>query len=141
MVPECNGEDIPLSVFLEGCDEAKEMVAAENEANLTELIRSKLTGEAREVIYGQAFANIEQLKDFIKTIYAPAKTIHQLLGEMGSEYPKDHEMVIFLRTASRTLADESQRPSVLTREILTQHSGYRSRRIRWNVLSRDLNLK
>ena len=86
VVPEFNGENVPLSVFLEGCDEAKEMVNAENEANLAKLIRSKLTGEARKAIYGQAFATIEQLKDFIKAIYSPSKTVHQLLGEMGNEY-------------------------------------------------------
>ena len=58
VVPEFHGENTPLSVFLEGCDEAKEMVTAENEANLVKLIRSKLTGEARKAIYGQAFGTI-----------------------------------------------------------------------------------
>ena len=52
VVPEFNGENVPLSVFLEGCDEAKEMITAENDANLTKLIRSRLTGEACEAIYG-----------------------------------------------------------------------------------------
>ena len=94
VVPEFNGENTPLSVFLEGCDEAKEMVTAENEANLVKLIRSKLTGEARKAIYGQAFGTIEELKDFIKAIYAPSKTVHQLLGEMGSDYQREHETVI-----------------------------------------------
>ena len=37
---------------------------------------SKLTGEARKAIYGQAFATIEELKDFIKSIYPPAKIVH-----------------------------------------------------------------
>ena len=115
MVPEYNGENIPLSVFLEGCDEAKEMVTAENEANLTKLIRSKLSGEARKAIYGQAFANIEQLKDFIKAIYAPAKTVHQLLGEMGNEYQKDHESVISFANRIRDIGRriiETQRVNV-----------------------------
>ena len=103
VVPEFNGENIPLSVFLEGCDEAKEMITAENEANLTKLIRSRLTGEARKAIYGQAFATVEQLKDFIKAIYAPSKTVHQLLGEMGNEYQKDHESVISFANRIRDL--------------------------------------
>ena len=103
VVPEFNGNNIPLSVFLEGCDEAKEMIAIENEANLTKLIRSRLTGEARKAIYGQVFATIEQLKDFIKAIYAPAKTVHQLLGEMGSEFQRDHESVISFANRIRDL--------------------------------------
>ena len=103
VVPEYNGENIPLSVFLEGCDEAKEMVTNENEANLVKLIRSKLTGEARKAIYGQAFRTIEEMKDFIKSIYAPAKTVHQLLGEMGNEYQRDYETVISFANRIRDL--------------------------------------
>ena len=51
------------------------MIAIKNKANLTKLIRFRLTGEARKAIYGQVFATIEQLKDFVKSIYAPAKTV------------------------------------------------------------------
>ena len=101
-MPEFNCENVPVRVFLEGCDKAKEMVNAENEANLAKL-RSKLTGEARKAIYGQAFATIEQLKDFIKAIYSPSKTVHQLLGEMGNEYQKDHETVISFANRIRDL--------------------------------------
>ena len=66
VVPEYNGENIPLSVFLEGCDEAKEMITHENEANLNKILRSKLTGEARKAIYGQNFGTIDELKYFIE---------------------------------------------------------------------------
>ena len=59
VVPEYNGENIPLSVFLEGCDNAKEMVTNENEENLAKLIRSTLTDKARKAIYGQAFRIID----------------------------------------------------------------------------------
>ena len=103
VVPEFNGENIPLSVILEGCDEAKEMITDENEPNLTKLIRSKLTGESRKTIYGQAFATIEELKDFIKSIYAPAKTVHQLSGEMGIEYQRDNETEISFANRIRDL--------------------------------------
>ena len=94
VVPEFNGEKTPLSVFLEVCDEAKEMVTSEDEANLMKLIRTKLIGEARKAIYGQAFGTIEELKDFIKVIYAPSKTVHQMLGEMSSDYQREHETAI-----------------------------------------------
>ena len=103
VVREFNGENISLSVFLEGCDGAKEMITAEKEAKLKKLIRSKLTGGARKAIYGQAFATVEQLKDFIKTIYAPSETVHQLLGETGKEFQKDHEFVISFANRIRDL--------------------------------------
>ena len=66
VVPEYNGENIPLSVFLEGCDEAKEMITHKNEANLTKSVRSKVTGVARKAIYGKNFGTIDDLKYFIK---------------------------------------------------------------------------
>ena len=103
VVPEYNGENIPLNVFLEGGDEAKEMITNENEANLVKLIRSKLTGEARKAIYVQGFRTIEEMKDFIKSIYAPAKTVHQLLGEMDNEYQRDYETVISFANRIRDL--------------------------------------
>ena len=103
VVPEYNDENIPLSVFLEGCDEVKEVITYENEANLTKLVRSKLTGTAWKAIYGQNFGTIDELKEFIKSIYAPAKTVHQLLGEMGSEYQRDNETVISFAKRIRDL--------------------------------------
>ncbi|KAJ8687774.1 hypothetical protein QAD02_023568 [Eretmocerus hayati] len=93
VVPEFDGHRPPLSVFIEGCDEAKEMVGAANEPNLTRLLRSKLVGEARTAIQGQSFSTVEELKDFVKTIYAPAETVNQLLGEMAKEFQRDDETV------------------------------------------------
>ena len=58
-VTNFNGDNIPLSVFLEDCDEDKELVTEENEENLVELIRSKVSGEGRKVIYGQTFMTVE----------------------------------------------------------------------------------
>ena len=94
VVPEFNGRNIPLAQFIEGYNEAKCMIEPESEINLVKLIRSKITGEARQAISGQVFLNIDELKTFFKNIYTPARTIPQLLGELGHEYQKDHENVI-----------------------------------------------
>ena len=67
------------------------------------MIRLKLTAEARKAIYGQAFVTIDGLKDFIKEIYAPAKTVHQLLSEMGSEYQRDNETIFSFANRIRYL--------------------------------------
>ena len=37
---------------------------------------------------------MEQLKDYLKEIYAPAKTVNQLLGELGQEFQRENESVI-----------------------------------------------
>ena len=62
--------------------------------NLVKLLRSEITSEARQAIYGQVFLTIEELKTFLKNIYTPARTIPQLLGELGQEFQKDYENVI-----------------------------------------------
>ena len=70
------------------------MIEPEFEANLVKLIGSKITGEARQSIFGQSFAKIEELKNFLKKIYSLAKSIPQLLGELGNEFQRDRESVI-----------------------------------------------
>ena len=89
-----NGKNIPLNQFIEGCNEAKFMIEPESETNLVKLIRSKIQGEARQAISGRTFLTIDELKTFLKNIYSPARTIPQLLGELGQEFQRDHENVI-----------------------------------------------
>ena len=112
VVPEFNGKNIPLGVFFEVCDEAKEMIGPANEANLTKLIRGKLSGEARTCIHGQTFNTLDALKDYLKTIYVPVQNVQQILGQMGNEYQKDNETVITFANRIRELlrrAIETQR--------------------------------
>ena len=106
VIPEFNGKNIPLCQFLEGCDEAKEMIGPESEANLARLVRSKITGEARQAISGQTFNTINSIKDFLKKIYAPAQTIPQLLGEMGNEFQRDEESVISFANRIRDIGSK-----------------------------------
>ena len=55
VVPEFNRRNIPLAQFIEGCNEAKCMIEPESEINQVKLLRSKITGEARQAISGQVF--------------------------------------------------------------------------------------
>ena len=75
MVHEFNGKNIPLGQFIKGCSEAKEMIEPEFEPNLVKLIRSKITGEAHQSIFGQSFAKKEELTNLLKNIYSPAQSI------------------------------------------------------------------
>ena len=94
VVPEINGKNIPLSQFIEGCNEAKCMIEPESEINLVKLLRSKISGEARQAISGRTFSTIDELKMFLKNIYSPARIIPQLLGELGHEFQRDYENLI-----------------------------------------------
>ena len=80
IIPEFNEKNIPLEQFIKCCSEAK--------------IQSKIRGEARQSIFGQSFAKIKELQNFLNNIYSPAKSIPQLLGELGNEFQRDEESVI-----------------------------------------------
>ena len=103
VVPEFNGSNVPLSLLLDGLNEAKEMISKVDEANFCKLVRSRFTGEARKAIAGQAYLTIDSLKDYIKSIYAPSKTVHQLLGELGNEFQRDGESVIAFANRMRDI--------------------------------------
>lgn len=71
VVPLFDGKNISLGSFIEGCEEAKQMLSQSDlvEEKLIKMIRGNLTGEARKEIYGTSFRKlselINQLKKFI----------------------------------------------------------------------------
>lgn len=94
VVPDFNGKNIPLSLFIEGCEEAKEMVEGTDEKCLVKFLRTKILDEARQAIAGQTFDTVGSLLNFLKKIYRPNKTEQQLLGELGNEFQRENESVI-----------------------------------------------
>lgn len=94
VVPEFDGSNIPVTLFIRGCYEAKDMIGQGAEGNLTKLLRSKILGEAQETISGQTFETVEALSNFLKDIYIVSRTVKQLLGDLGNEYQREDEKVI-----------------------------------------------
>ena len=88
IVPQFDGKNMPLSVFIEGCVEAKSMLPNDLtvEENLTKLIRSEISGEARKSIQGNSYNTIEALIQRLKNIYSPTKSVYQFQGELGAMY-------------------------------------------------------
>ena len=102
-VPEFDGHNIPVSLFVEAVEDAKGMIATAAEGNLVKLLRAQLKGEARQAIRGQTFETIETFCKAIKDVYAPAKTVNQLLGELGNEYQQENESVIAFANRMRDI--------------------------------------
>ncbi|XP_051159283.1 uncharacterized protein LOC127281218 isoform X2 [Leptopilina boulardi] len=124
-VPEFNGTNIPINIFLRGCSEAKSMVAAAAEGNLVKLIRTKIYGEAQETIIGQNFETIEALGNFLKDIYIVSRTVKQLLGDLGNEYQREDENVITFANRIRDIGTriiEAQRTftGTVTEDFITE---------------------
>lgn len=93
VIPDYDGERLSLTDFFAGLDEAKVMLGATNEANLTRVCRSKLIGEARRSIRKKDFETIDALKNHLKNYFFSNKTVFQLQGELGSLFQGENESV------------------------------------------------
>ena len=112
-VPFFDGSNIPLSYFIEGCEEAKSMLPREAEGQFVKILRTRIVGEARRTIQENDFETVSQLTAFLKRIYGPAKNIYQLQGELGCIYQKSEENVV-------TYAN---RVKILGKQILEAYKG------------------
>ena len=93
-VPFFDGKNIPLSYFIEGCEEAKSMLPSEAEPQFAKIIRTRIVGEARRTISDQDFENVAALTKYLKQIYGGTKNVYQLQGELGNVYQKNNEDVV-----------------------------------------------
>jgi len=65
VVPFFDGQNIPLSYFIEECEKAKSMLPAETEFQFTKIIRTRIVGEARRTIQNQIFDSVAQLTKYL----------------------------------------------------------------------------
>ena len=86
IVPYFDGSSkVPLTIFIEACKEAKEIVSNAEE-NLVKLLKSKHTVEARRYIIGNYYNNLEDFISKLKKIFSSSKTVYQLYGNLGRIY-------------------------------------------------------
>lgn len=102
-IPMYDGHNIPLSHFIEGCEEARDMLPPAAEDSLSRIVRNKLKGDARRAICGLQFNKIGELIEYLKMLYAPVETVYQVQGKLGSVYQKEHEDVISYANRVRDL--------------------------------------
>ena len=106
VVPIFTGDNISLDQFIEGCREAKDMLPAGAESNLTKLIKTKVKGEARKCVSGGQYRSVEDIIDSLKRVYSLNKSVYQLQGELGNIYQWDSEKVISYATRVRELGEK-----------------------------------
>ncbi|KYN11027.1 Cellular nucleic acid-binding protein like protein [Trachymyrmex cornetzi] len=70
------------------------MLPAEAESQFTKIIRTRIVGEARRTILDRNFNSVNELTQYLKQIYGPAKNVYQLQGKLGSIYQRNNEDVI-----------------------------------------------
>ena len=106
VVPIFAGDNISLDQFIEGCREAKDMLPAGTESNLTKLIKTKVKGKARKCVSGGQYRSVEDKIDSLKRVYSLNKSVYQLQVELGNIYQWDSEKVNSYATRVRELGEK-----------------------------------
>lgn len=75
-VPIFDGQNIPLSYFIEGCEEAKSMLPSEVEPQFARIIRTRIVGKSRRSIQDQNFDSVAGLTAFLKQVYGLSKIVY-----------------------------------------------------------------
>ena len=76
-----------------------------SQENLARLLRSKLSGEARKCIFEPTYNNVEELIEKLKRVYAPAKIVYQLQGELGNTYMWEKKNELSYAARIKEIAD------------------------------------
>lgn len=92
-VPNFDGDNIPFSHFVEGCEEALSMVAPTQEVILVRAIRNKLKGDAHRSILGQVFCTLQSLVEFLRSKYGSRETVYEAQARLAYICQKNDEKV------------------------------------------------
>ena len=94
MIPKFSGKAEELEAFVIGCGRARNMIPPENEYELTQLIQTRLLGEASRATLDQTFSNVNKLTEFMEFAFGHPKTSNELNGELSQLRQKEKETII-----------------------------------------------
>jgi len=63
-IPFFGDQNIPITYFMEGCEEAKSILSLEGKSQFTKMIRTRIVSAARRTIQDQNFDTVGQLINF-----------------------------------------------------------------------------
>lgn len=106
LIPRFNGQNVSLSLFLDGCREAKELLPSTLEGELAKFIRMRLYGDALKSTRGQTFTSVNDVIEFFENIYGSAKTYHDWSGDLAKMKQKSNESVIVFLNRIREIEKE-----------------------------------
>lgn len=102
-MPIFDGENLSLNDFFEYIDEVKLVSGETPESDLVNIIRYKVTGQARKALHGRTFSTIDELKAHLKDLYFSGQSVFQLTGILGNIYQKPSESVVSYANRVREL--------------------------------------
>lgn len=93
-VPEYDGKNMSPSEYIQKLKQVRKLVDDIDEANLTNLLKVKMRGEAAEALAGNNIATIEGLITGIRTLYPIDDDIHELYAQVRRIIQRDGETVL-----------------------------------------------
>ncbi|XP_031789070.1 uncharacterized protein LOC116418030 [Nasonia vitripennis] len=113
LISRFNGQNVSLSLFLDGCREAKELLPSTLEGELAKFIRMRLYGDALNSTRGQTFTSVNDVIEFFENIYGSAKTFHEWSGDLAKMKQKGNESEYsHVRTETINLSRASTVPTI-----------------------------
>lgn len=93
-VPEFNGINIPTAEYISKLRQAKNIIAAEDESSLTNLLKIKLRGEPYDALNNTPLDSIDALIKAIKQLYPIKDNIYILYGKLCQINQQPNERVV-----------------------------------------------
>ena len=92
-VPTFDGSKPSVFQFLRACERAKSMVPSQYESHLVKLLMNKLRGYAFLAVEDASVSTVKEFGNKLKDMLAPAKTVNEYRGELGSIYQRPGEEI------------------------------------------------
>jgi hypothetical protein len=94
MITRFDGDKTQIYEFIENCDNANNLLTAEQRKVFFLIIKSRITGKARALIQNHEFSTWESLKERLLSIYAEKRTMGQWQLELHSCTQRTNESVL-----------------------------------------------
>ena len=124
LVPDFDGNNIPLDEYIERLKQAKKIIAATDEQNLIQFLKIKLKGETYKALTHVDIPNIETFIQTLRKLYPSTDDIYALYGKLTQQIQRSDEDVLHfankLRVLSSQILDLKKLEPNITQDILTQ---------------------
>ena len=109
LVPDFDGNNIPLDKYIEKLKQAKKIIAENDEQNLIQILKIKLKGETYKALAHVDIANIETFIETLRKLYPSTDNIYALYGKLTQQIQGSDEDVLHFVNKLRVLNGLMQR--------------------------------
>ena len=102
-VPTFDGSKPSVFQLLRACKRARSMVQQQYESHLVKLLMNKLRGYAFLAVEDTSVLTVKELGNKLKDMFAPAKTVNEYRGKLGSIYQRPGEEIFSYKDRVKNL--------------------------------------